>query len=71
MLFTLKKDSIKETVNTEITGAEKGKLFPDNIGMVVNDFLVSSLLKFSIIILPLRLKRNLMKLPKARRTGPI
>jgi DNA topoisomerase-1 len=27
-------------VNKEITGAEKGKLFPDNIGMVVNDFLV-------------------------------
>ena len=27
-------------MNTEITGAEKGKLFPDNIGMLVNDFLV-------------------------------
>jgi DNA topoisomerase-1 len=27
-------------VNKEITGAEKGKLFPDNIGMIVNDFLV-------------------------------
>jgi DNA topoisomerase I len=36
----LEKGIIKELVNTEITGAEKGKLFPDNIGMVVNDFLV-------------------------------
>jgi DNA topoisomerase-1 len=36
----LEKGNIKESVNTEITGAEKGKLFPDNIGMVVNDFLV-------------------------------
>ncbi len=38
----LEKGNIKETVNTEITGAEKGKLFPDNIGMMVNDFLVSN-----------------------------
>jgi DNA topoisomerase I len=37
---TLSGGQIREQVNTEITGAEKGKLFPDNIGMVVNDFLV-------------------------------
>lgn len=41
-VIQLEKGSIKETVNTEITGAEKGKLFPDNIGMMVNDFLVSN-----------------------------
>jgi DNA topoisomerase-1 len=39
-IITLEKGNIKELVNTEITGAEKGKLFPDNIGMLVNDFLV-------------------------------
>jgi DNA topoisomerase-1 len=39
-VILLGKGKIKETVNTEITGAEKGKLFPDNIGMLVNDFLV-------------------------------
>jgi DNA topoisomerase-1 len=39
-VITLEKGRIKETVNSEITGAEKGKLFPDNIGMLVNDFLV-------------------------------
>lgn len=32
--------SIKEEVRTENTGAEKGKLFPTDIGMVVNDFLL-------------------------------
>ncbi len=39
-VISLDKGSIKDTVATEITGAEKGKLFPDNIGMMVNDFLV-------------------------------
>jgi DNA topoisomerase-1 len=39
-ILTLDKGNIKESVSTEITGAEKGKLFPDNIGMLVNDFLV-------------------------------
>jgi DNA topoisomerase-1 len=39
-VITLENGKIKEAVNTEITGAEKGKLFPDNIGMLVNDFLV-------------------------------
>ncbi len=36
----LQKDAIKRAVNTEITGTEKNKLFPTNIAMVVNDFLV-------------------------------
>ena len=33
-------DSIKEESKTEITGAERNKLFPTDIGMVVTDFLV-------------------------------
>ncbi len=32
--------NIKRVVKTENTGAEKGKLFPTDIGMVVNDFLL-------------------------------
>ncbi len=39
-VISLEKGKVSEGVNTEITGAEKGKLFPDNIGMLVNDFLV-------------------------------
>jgi len=38
--LTLEKDKITEAAKTEIYGAEKGKLFPTDIGMVVNDFLV-------------------------------
>lgn len=39
-ILSLAKDNIKTQVETEITGAEKAKLFPTNIAMVVNDFLV-------------------------------
>jgi DNA topoisomerase-1 len=39
-VLTLKDDAITEEVLTEITGAEKNKLFPTNTAMVVNDFLV-------------------------------
>ena len=38
--LTLKSDSISSIVKTEMTGAEKQKLFPTNTAMVVNDFLV-------------------------------
>ena len=38
--LVLKKDQITKTNNTEITGTEKNKLFPTNVAMVVNDFLV-------------------------------
>ncbi len=39
-LITLKEGNIVEEEKTEITGTEKAKLFPTDIGMVVNDFLV-------------------------------
>jgi len=38
--FSLANDAITSRVDTEITGAEKNKLFPTNIAMIVNDFLV-------------------------------
>lgn len=39
-VLTLKDDHISQDLLTEITGAEKNKLFPTNTAMVVNDFLV-------------------------------
>ncbi|MEO1414953.1 MAG: type I DNA topoisomerase [Bacteroidota bacterium] len=39
-LLTLQEDIVKELTKTEITGTEKNKLFPSDLGMVVNDFLV-------------------------------
>jgi DNA topoisomerase-1 len=40
MSMTLSNGSINKTIKSEITGAEKAKLFPTDIGEVVNDFLV-------------------------------
>jgi len=36
----LKNSNISRQNKTEVTGTEKAKLFPDNIGMIVNDFLI-------------------------------
>lgn len=38
-LLRLEADVIEDKIKTEITGAEKSKLFPTDLGMVVNDFL--------------------------------
>ncbi|KOH45608.1 type I DNA topoisomerase [Sunxiuqinia dokdonensis] len=38
--MSLVDNQLKEAVKTEITGAERSKLFPTDIGMVVNDFLI-------------------------------
>ena len=40
-VLTLKDKQINQEKLTEITGAEKNKLFPTDIAMVVNDFLVA------------------------------
>ncbi len=39
-IITLANGAIEQTVGSENVGAEKQKLFPTDIGMVVNDFLV-------------------------------
>jgi DNA topoisomerase-1 len=39
-VVTLKNGKIKDALKTEITGADKNKLIPTDIGIVVNDFLV-------------------------------
>ncbi len=41
-VLTLKNAIISEVIQTEVTGAEKAKLFPSSMAMVVNDFLVSN-----------------------------
>ena len=38
-VFVLEKDHIKKIVDQETTGAEKSKLFPTDLGLVVTDFL--------------------------------
>lgn len=40
--FTLQKNIVSERVGKENYGTEKAKLFPTNVGMVVNDFLVEN-----------------------------
>lgn len=44
-VLILKKGDITEANKTEIHGTEKSKLFPSDIGMVVNDFLVEHFTK--------------------------
>lgn len=41
-ILTLKNNKVTSTIKTEITGAEKSKMFPTDIGTVVNDFLVEN-----------------------------
>ncbi len=39
--LSLKGSEIKETLKAEVVGAEKGRLLPQEIGMIVTDYLVS------------------------------
>ncbi len=41
-VYTLKAGKVANEVKTEITGAEKSKLFPTDIGSVVTDFLIEN-----------------------------
>ncbi len=38
--LVLEDSQVKRSMNTEVTGTEKNKLFPTNTAMIVNDFLV-------------------------------
>lgn len=40
--FTLQENQVSERLGTETYGTEKAKLFPTNIGMIVNDYLVEN-----------------------------
>ncbi|NUM51330.1 MAG: type I DNA topoisomerase [Flavobacteriales bacterium] len=41
-VLTMQQNQMKEELKTEITGREKAKLFPSDIGIVVTDFLVQN-----------------------------
>ena len=41
-IITLLKGKVEQSTRTEITGKEKSKLFPQDIGMIVNDFLLEN-----------------------------
>ena len=41
-IITLIKDKISSSTKSEIAGKEKSKLFPQDIGMIVNDFLIEN-----------------------------
>ncbi|OFY44735.1 MAG: DNA topoisomerase I [Bacteroidetes bacterium RBG_13_44_24] len=41
-IITLEKGKVTTSSKTEITGKEKSKLFPQDIGMIVNDFLIEN-----------------------------
>jgi len=41
-IISLLKGKIEQSVKTEIAGKEKSKLFPQDIGMIVNDFLLEN-----------------------------
>ena len=40
--LALKGGAIKESQKTEVVGAEKGKLLPQEIGLIVTDYLVQN-----------------------------
>lgn len=40
--LSLEKGTISKAVKTEVAGSEKSKVFPQDIGMIVNDFLVEN-----------------------------
>ncbi|HNY14849.1 MAG TPA: topoisomerase C-terminal repeat-containing protein, partial [Bacteroidales bacterium] len=46
-ILTLEKGVVSSSVKTELAGREKSKLFPQDIGMIVNDFLMEN---FSAIV---------------------
>jgi DNA topoisomerase-1 len=46
-ILTLEKGKVSSTTKTELAGKEKSKLFPQDIGMIVNDFLMDN---FSVIV---------------------
>ncbi len=46
-VLTLEKGKVSASTKPEITGKEKSKLFPQDIGMIVNDFLIEN---FPVIV---------------------
>ena len=60
-VFTLKNDAVSGKTETENTGAEKSKLFPTDLGLVVTDFLKQHFDDIMDYSSPPELKKSLMK----------
>lgn len=65
--LTLRHNKIAEKVKTENTGAEKSKLFPTDIGMIVNDFLVKYFKKIMDYNFTARVEVNLDEIADGKR----
>jgi len=65
--LTLKNEKVTEKVKTENAGAEKSKLFPTDIGMVVNDFLVKYFKKIMDYNFTARVEVNLDEIADGKR----
>ena len=61
--LTLLNGEIEDEAQTEITGREKNKLFPTDIGVVVNDFLVDHFDRILDYNFTATVEKNLMILP--------
>ena len=57
-IFKLKEDKIQKVTEQENTGAEKNKLFPTDLGLVVTDFLSQHFEKVKFSIGPFFSKRR-------------
>ena len=68
-MLTLHDGKIESGEKTELTGADKGKLLPTDIGVVVNDFLMCISPRFSIITLRRMSSSNSTILPREKPYG--
>lgn len=65
--LALKHNKVSEKIKTENTGAEKSKLFPTDIGMIVNDFLVKYFKKIMDYNFTARVEVNLDEIADGKR----
>lgn len=70
-VITLKGGNITETTKTEITGAERNKLFPTDVGIVVTDFLDENFPEIMDYNFTADVENNSTKWPRERKNGPV
>ena len=69
-VLTLKGAKLTETTKSEMTGNEKSKLLPTDVGIVVNDFLMEYFPGIMDYNFTASVERNLTRWPMAKRNGP-
>lgn len=70
-LLKLTGKEIKETVQTEMSGSEKSKLIPTDVGCVVNDFLMQYFPKIMDYNFTASVEKEFDEVAEGRRNGPI